>query len=99
MKRIVVLLSVRSTGRGSKARSAALIVTSNEQRQDRQGAAVILREIDYGEERFNLTGMADNRLLVVTYAQRCDVSTGDDVIRIISARVAERREAKRYHKA
>jgi uncharacterized DUF497 family protein len=54
---------------------------------------------DYGEERFNLTGMAANRLLLVTYVQRCDASTGDDVIRIISARVAEPREAKRYHEA
>lgn len=52
---------------------------------------------DYEEERFNLTAMAANRLLVVTYVQRRDASTGDDVIRIISARIAERHEAKRYH--
>jgi uncharacterized DUF497 family protein len=52
---------------------------------------------DYGEERFNLTGMANGRLLVVTYTQRSDERTGDEVVRIISARQAERRETKRYH--
>jgi len=54
---------------------------------------------DYGEERFNLTGMVDNRLLVVTYTQRSDEKTGGEIVRIISARKAERREAKRYHEA
>jgi uncharacterized DUF497 family protein len=54
---------------------------------------------DYGEERFNLIGMVDNRLLVVTYTQRTDEKTGDEIIRIVSARKAERREAKRYHEA
>jgi uncharacterized DUF497 family protein len=52
---------------------------------------------DYGEERFNLTGMAENRLIVVTYTQRIDETSGEDIIWIISARKAERREAKRYH--
>jgi uncharacterized DUF497 family protein len=56
------------------------------------------REV-YGEERFNLTGMAGNRLIVVTYTQRIDERTGEDIIRIIAARRAERREAKRYHEA
>ena len=54
---------------------------------------------DYGEDRFNLTGMVDGRLLVVTYAQTIDESTGDEIIRIISARKAERGEAKSYHEA
>jgi len=54
---------------------------------------------DYGEERFNLTGMADNRLIVVTYTQRIDGTSGEDIVWIISARKAERREAKRYHEA
>jgi uncharacterized DUF497 family protein len=52
---------------------------------------------DYGEERFNLTGMAGNRLIVVTYTQRIDETSGADLIWIISARKAGRREAKRYH--
>src|SRR5262245_34477228 len=52
---------------------------------------------DYGEERFNRTGMVEGRLLVVTYAGRTDEGSGDDIIRIISARPAERRERKRYH--
>ena len=54
---------------------------------------------DYGEVRFNLTGMVDGRLLVVTYTQHIDEDTGDEIIRIISARKAERREAKKYHEA
>jgi uncharacterized protein len=60
-----------------------------------------LDEIDdkenYGEDRYNLTGMVDGRLLVVTYTQLMDDRSGDEIIRIISARKAERREAKRYH--
>jgi uncharacterized DUF497 family protein len=42
-------------------------------------------------------GMAENRLIVVTYTQRIDETSGEDIIWIISARKAERREAKRYH--
>jgi uncharacterized DUF497 family protein len=51
---------------------------------------------DYGEERFNLIGAVDNRLLVVTYTLRSDETNGDEIIRIISARPAERREARKY---
>lgn len=54
---------------------------------------------NYGEDRYNLTGMVDGRLLVVTYTQLMDDASGDEIIRIISARKAERREAKRYHEA
>jgi uncharacterized DUF497 family protein len=43
------------------------------------------------EERFNVIGMVDDRLLYVTYTPR------EDVIRIISARGAEPHERKRYH--
>jgi uncharacterized DUF497 family protein len=46
---------------------------------------------DYGEERFNILGMVDNRLLFVTYTMR------DDRIRIISARGAEPHERRTYH--
>lgn len=35
----------------------------------------------------------------VTYTQRIDEASGEDIIWIISARKAERREAKRYHEA
>lgn len=52
---------------------------------------------DYGEARFNRTGMVEGRLIVVTYTGRTDVDSGDEVIRIISARPAERQERKRYH--
>ena len=52
---------------------------------------------DYGEERFNRIGMVEGQLLVVTYAGWIDEDSGDDIIRIMSARPAERRERRRYH--
>ena len=54
---------------------------------------------EYGEERFNRIGMVEGRLLVVTYTQRIDENSDEEIIRIISARPAERRERKRYHEA
>lgn len=54
---------------------------------------------DYGDQRFNRIGLVEGRLLRVTYTQRTDEGTGDEIIRIISARPAERRERKRYHEA
>jgi uncharacterized protein len=54
---------------------------------------------EYGEERFNRIGIVEGRLLVVTYTQRIDGNSGEEIIRIISARPAERRERKRYHEA
>ena len=41
--------------------------------------------------RCNVTGMVEGRLLVVTHTMR------DDVTRIISARLADRYERRRYH--
>jgi uncharacterized DUF497 family protein len=49
-----------------------------------------LRE-DYGEDRFVLLGMVEDRLLHVTYTMR------EERVRIISARLAEPRELRRYH--
>lgn len=46
---------------------------------------------DYGEERYILIGMADNRILVVVYTLR------NEAIRIISAREAEAYERRKYH--
>ena len=46
---------------------------------------------DYGEARFNIIGMVDERLLLVAYTLR------NDVIRIISARGAVSYEKRRYH--
>ena len=54
---------------------------------------------DYGEERSNRIGLVEGRILVVTYTQRTDGESGDEIVRIISARPAERRERKRYHEA
>jgi uncharacterized DUF497 family protein len=48
---------------------------------------------DYGEERSNILGMVEGRLLFVTYALR----RGDT--RIISARSAEPHERRKYHEA
>lgn len=45
---------------------------------------------DYGEERIITMGHVNNRLHVVVYTQT------NDIIRIISARKANRREQKRY---
>lgn len=54
---------------------------------------------DYGEERWNCVGLVEGRLLVVSYTERIDEGSGDEIIRIISARPAEPRERKRYHEA
>jgi hypothetical protein len=49
------------------------------------------RRENYGERRCILLGMAQGRLLHVTYTMR------GERIRIISARAAEPRERRRYH--
>jgi uncharacterized protein len=54
---------------------------------------------DYGEERSNRIGLVEGRLLFVTYTGRIYEENGDEIIRIISARPAERRERKRYHES
>jgi len=46
---------------------------------------------DGAEARFAILGMVENRLLFVTYTMR------GDAIRIISARLAEPYERRRYH--
>ena len=46
---------------------------------------------NYGELRYVLLAMIDNRLLAIAYALR------EDRFRIISARLAEPREKRRYH--
>ncbi len=46
---------------------------------------------DYGEDRFAVLGMAEGRLLYVGYTMR------GESIRIISARLAEPFERRRYH--
>ena len=44
-----------------------------------------------GELRFNAIGLADDRMLFVTYTMR------NDTVRIISARGAEPHEKRKYH--
>jgi uncharacterized protein len=46
---------------------------------------------DYGEDRYNVIGIVDGRVLVVTFTPR------GDLIRIISARGAEPHERRLYH--
>ena len=46
---------------------------------------------DYGEERYRAMGMVGNRLVYVAYTMR------DERIRIISARLTEPGERRRYH--
>ena len=49
------------------------------------------RRRDYGEDRYVLLGMVQDHLLAVVHAQR------GARVRIISARLAESRERRRYH--
>jgi uncharacterized protein len=49
------------------------------------------RRQDYGEDRYFLVGMIQDHLLAVVRAQR------DARVRIISARLAEPQERRRYH--
>jgi uncharacterized DUF497 family protein len=46
---------------------------------------------DYGEDRFSIIGMAEGRLLYVAYTMRGERT------RIISARLAEPQDRRRYH--
>ena len=48
-----------------------------------------------GEERFDIIGMAYNNLMFVVYVERITLDN-QDVIRIISARLAERKEERIY---
>ena len=51
---------------------------------------------DYtGEERWDIIGIFEGGLLFVVYVSRININ-GDDVIRIISARRAEKEERTRY---
>jgi uncharacterized DUF497 family protein len=49
------------------------------------------RRQNYGEDRFILLGMVQERVLAVSYTMR------NGRIRIISARIAEPQERRRYH--
>jgi len=50
------------------------------------------KRFDYGEDRYNLIGMVEGRLLHVSYTMR------KDVIRIISAKGAEPHEQRKYYR-
>jgi len=59
------------------------------------GPMLVMRDdrIDYGEARFVAVGMIDQRFVVVVYAE-----PEPDVVRIISARKAERHEREAFQK-
>lgn len=48
-----------------------------------------------GEERFSLTGWFAGKVMFIVYVERITVN-GNDIIRIISAREATRKEKMRY---
>lgn len=48
--------------------------------------------VEHGEDRFLITGMASGQLLTVVYTER------DEIIRLISARRATRREHDNYYR-
>lgn len=50
------------------------------------------RRADYGEQRFNVIGRSGDKLLFVTHSVR------DDLIHIISARLAEPQERRRFNR-
>lgn len=60
---------------------------------DAFGIERVDRRFDYGEERYITLGMVQDRLLAVTHTLR------GQRVRIISARLAEPNERRRYHEA
>jgi uncharacterized DUF497 family protein len=55
------------------------------------GASRLTHPTRYGEDRFILLGMVQEHLLAISYTMR------GERVRIISARLAEPRERRRYH--
>jgi uncharacterized DUF497 family protein len=60
--------------------------------EDRNRLEQIDAELDYGEERLQIIGMAHNSILFVVATMR-----SEDLCRIISARKADRDEQDRYY--
>jgi uncharacterized DUF497 family protein len=55
-------------------------------------------QIERGEYRFPVLGMiGDHTILYITYAYEIDPATGEEIIRIISARKASSNERRLYH--
>ena len=61
------------------------------------GAVIRANSVDdyTGEERFDIIGMVYNNLMFVVYVERITVDS-KEVIRIISARLAEKKEERIY---
>ena len=73
------------------ARHKVSFETARKAFDDVLGIEVVDDREDYGEERFNLLGMVADRLLHVTFTVRAQRA------RLISARIAEPAERRRYH--
>ena len=55
--------------------------------------------VEWGEERFRLTGLARGQILVVVHVIRqYDEESGEDYVRIISARRADRQERRDFER-
>jgi uncharacterized DUF497 family protein len=55
-------------------------------------------QVERGEYRFPVLGMiGDHTILYIAYAYEIDPATGEEIIRIISARKASPYERKLYH--
>jgi uncharacterized protein len=64
--------------------------------QDMLSIVEIDEREDYGEERLIRLGMSVDRLLFVSYTERLDERSGDEIIRIVSAPRATRHERRKY---
>ena len=58
---------------------------------DPQAVIIYDEEHSEGEERYNLIGAVDNHILFIVYTMR------REVVRLISARLATKREIERYY--
>ena len=67
--------------------------------KDPQAIVEIDDRRDYGEERLVRTAMVGVRYLHVIYTERADRRSGDEIVRIISARKATPHERRTYHEA
>jgi uncharacterized DUF497 family protein len=84
----------RTKDAGNRVRHKVSFATAQRAWSDPHSIVRIDDREDYGEERFVRVSMVDNRYLSVCYTETTDGN--DDVIRIISARKATKRERSDY---
>jgi len=64
--------------------------------EDRNHLTEMDDRYDYGEERWQTTGLSRNLLLLVVAHTIWDEDNDNEVVRIISARIAQPHERRRY---